>query len=86
MLSLVLQAMINMAVAVNVFPVTGQTLPLVSMGGTSILFTSVAFGIILSVSRTLKEEKLQEEQELVDPDGYRDEQELEYEGSIESNN
>jgi len=75
-----------MAVAVNVFPVTGQTLPLVSMGGTSILFTSVAFGIILSVSRTLKEEKLQEEQELADPDSYGGEQELEYEGSIESNN
>jgi cell division protein FtsW len=61
MLSLVLQAMINMGVAVNLFPVTGQTLPLVSWGGTSILFTSVALGIILSVSRTVKEEKLQEE-------------------------
>ena len=66
MLSLVLQAMVNMAVAVNVFPVTGQTLPLVSMGGTSILFTSVAFGIILSVSRTVKEEKLQEELEVIE--------------------
>lgn len=49
--SLVLQAMINMAVAVNLFPVTGQTLPLVSMGGTSILFSSTALGIILSVSK-----------------------------------
>lgn len=49
--SLVFQAMINMAVAVNLFPVTGQTLPLVSMGGTSIWFTSIAIGIILSVSR-----------------------------------
>ncbi|MFL5763491.1 MAG: FtsW/RodA/SpoVE family cell cycle protein [Bacteroidia bacterium] len=49
--SLVLQAMINMAVAVNLFPVTGQPLPLVSMGGTSIWFTSIAIGIILSVSR-----------------------------------
>ncbi len=66
MLSLVLQAMINMAVAVNVFPVTGQTLPLVSMGGTSILFTSIAFGIILSVSRTIKEEKLQAELEAIE--------------------
>ncbi|NOZ47481.1 MAG: FtsW/RodA/SpoVE family cell cycle protein [Chlorobi bacterium] len=63
MISLVLQAMINMAVAVNIFPVTGQTLPLVSMGGSSILFTSIAFGIILSVSRTVKEEKLQAEEE-----------------------
>lgn len=48
------QAFINMAVAVNLFPVTGQTLPLVSMGGSSILFTSIAFGIILSVSRGIQ--------------------------------
>lgn len=50
-ISLTFQAMINMGVAVHLFPVTGQTLPLVSMGGSSILFTGVAFGIILSVSR-----------------------------------
>lgn len=50
--SLVFQALINMAVAVNLFPVTGQPLPLVSMGGTSIWFTCIAIGIILSVSRT----------------------------------
>jgi cell division protein FtsW len=43
--------MINMAVAVNLFPVTGQPLPMVSMGGTSIWFTCLAIGIILSVSR-----------------------------------
>ena len=49
--SLVFQALINMAVAVNLFPVTGQTLPLVSMGGTSIWFTSISIGIVLSVSR-----------------------------------
>jgi cell division protein FtsW len=49
--SLVFQAMINMAVAVNLFPVTGQPLPLVSMGGTSIWFTSIAIGMILSISR-----------------------------------
>ena len=55
-LSLVFQAMINMGVAVSLFPVTGQTLPLVSMGGTSILFTSVAFGIIISVSRATENE------------------------------
>ena len=53
-ISLVFQAMINMGVAVNLFPVTGQTLPLVSMGGSSILFTGVAFGIILSVSRSIE--------------------------------
>jgi cell division protein FtsW len=55
-LSLVFQAMINMGVAVSLFPVTGQTLPMVSMGGTSILFTSVAFGIIISVSRSTEDE------------------------------
>jgi cell division protein FtsW len=44
-----------MAVAVNLMPVTGVPLPLVSMGGTSILFTSIAFGIILSVSRDVEE-------------------------------
>jgi cell division protein FtsW len=54
--SLTFQAMINMAVAVNLFPVTGQPLPLLSMGGTSIWFTSVAIGIILSVSRDLEKE------------------------------
>lgn len=48
--SLVFQAMINMAVAVHIFPVTGQPLPMLSMGGTSILFTSFAIGIVLSVS------------------------------------
>lgn len=48
--SLVFQALINMAVAVNLFPVTGQPLPMLSMGGTSIWFTSFALGIILSVS------------------------------------
>ncbi len=53
-LSLVFQAMINMGVAVHLFPVTGQTLPLVSMGGSSILFTGVAFGVILSVSRSIE--------------------------------
>lgn len=51
--SLVFQAMINMAVAVNLIPVTGQPLPLVSMGGTSIWFTSIALGIILSVSKEI---------------------------------
>lgn len=52
--SLVFQAMINMGVAVNLLPVTGQTLPLVSMGGTSIWFTSISIGIILSVSRAIE--------------------------------
>ncbi|MCX6290428.1 MAG: FtsW/RodA/SpoVE family cell cycle protein [Bacteroidetes bacterium] len=55
--SLVFQAMINMAVAVNLFPVTGQPLPMLSMGGTSIWFTSIAIGIVLSVSRQVEKEK-----------------------------
>ncbi len=54
-LMLVFQALINMAVAVNLFPVTGQPLPMVSMGGSSLLFTSLALGIILSVSRSMEE-------------------------------
>lgn len=49
--TLVIQAMANMAVNVNLFPVTGVTLPLLSMGGSSFLFTCVAIGLILSVSR-----------------------------------
>lgn len=56
-IALVTQAMINMAVTVNLLPVTGVTLPLVSMGGSSVIFTSMAFGIILSVSRNVEEEK-----------------------------
>lgn len=56
-IALVTQAMINMAVAVNLLPVTGVTLPLVSMGGSSVIFTSIAFGIILSVSRNIEDEK-----------------------------
>lgn len=53
--SLVIQAFVNMAVNVNLIPVTGLTLPLVSMGGSSILFTSITIGMILSVSRFVEE-------------------------------
>lgn len=49
---LVFQAFSNIGVAVNLFPVTGQPLPLISMGGTSIWFTSISIGIILSISRS----------------------------------
>ncbi|MFO8002238.1 MAG: FtsW/RodA/SpoVE family cell cycle protein [Marinilabilia sp.] len=56
-LLLITQAFLNMGVAVGIFPVTGQPLPLVSMGGTSILFTCLAFGAILSVSRHNQEER-----------------------------
>ena len=51
MFSLVFQAFINMLVSVEVIPVTGQTLPLISMGGTSIVFSCIAIGIVLSISR-----------------------------------
>jgi cell division protein FtsW len=53
--TLVIQAMANMAVNVNLFPVTGVTLPLVSMGGSSFLFTCLAIGIILSVARNVEQ-------------------------------
>ncbi|AHF16785.1 FtsW/RodA/SpoVE family cell cycle protein [Niabella soli] len=52
--TLAIQAVANMAVTVNLFPVTGVTLPLVSMGGSSFLFTCLAIGIILSVSRNVE--------------------------------
>lgn len=54
-ITLVFQAMLNMAVNVHLVPVTGLTLPMVSMGGSSIWFTSVAIGIVLSVSRYVDE-------------------------------
>ena len=50
-LLIVIQALINMSVAVNLIPVTGQPLPLISRGGTSTMLTCFYFGIILSVSR-----------------------------------
>ena len=59
-LPIVFQALINMAVAVELFPVTGQTLPLISSGGTSIWMTCLAIGIILSVSAKRQEIKEQE--------------------------
>ncbi len=58
---LVFQAMINMAVAVNLVPVTGQPLPLVSMGGTSLWFASIAIGMVLSASRELEKEKVEQQ-------------------------
>jgi cell division protein FtsW len=56
-LGLVLQAMVHMAVAVNLLPVTGQPLPLVSMGGTSRILTCISLGIILSVSKGIIEQQ-----------------------------
>jgi cell division protein FtsW len=67
--NLVFQAMINMAVASGLLPVTGQPLPLISMGGTSIWFTSISIGIILSVSKS---------SELSESQGTQDNQEEPY--------
>jgi cell division protein FtsW len=53
--TLVFQAMLNMGVGVNLLPVTGLTLPLISKGGTSLIFTSITLGIILSVSKYVEE-------------------------------
>ncbi|MGV3545498.1 MAG: FtsW/RodA/SpoVE family cell cycle protein [Pedobacter sp.] len=64
--SLTIQAFANMAVAVGLGPVTGVPLPLVSMGGTSMIFTSIAFGIILSVSRDVEENSSKNKKEEIE--------------------
>ena len=56
---MIFQAMINMAVAVELLPVTGQTLPLISSGGSSIWMTCFALGIMISVTK--KDEEIEEE-------------------------
>ncbi|MCX8080737.1 MAG: FtsW/RodA/SpoVE family cell cycle protein [Bacteroidia bacterium] len=56
-ISIVVQALVNMMVAVNLIPVTGQPLPLISMGGTSIWFTMVAMGIIMSINNKIHQKK-----------------------------
>ncbi|PVW17077.1 FtsW/RodA/SpoVE family cell cycle protein [Marixanthomonas spongiae] len=67
-LPIVFQALINMAVAVELFPVTGQTLPLISSGGSSIWMTCLAVGMVLSVSanRQIKKEKEESEENPLD--------------------
>lgn len=72
-LLLVIQALINMGVAVNLFPTTGQPLPLVSLGGTSTVFTCITVGIILSISRSAfnpetsveQSDSVEEEEEII---------------------
>jgi cell division protein FtsW len=59
-LSMSLQAFVNMGVAVGMLPVTGLTIPLVSMGGTSLFMNSIGFGIILGISKYTEEEKQQQ--------------------------
>jgi len=58
-LSLVIQALTNMAVAVHLLPVTGLNLPMVSYGGTSLIFTCISLGIILSVSKNIEKINLE---------------------------
>ena len=52
----IVQAMINMGVSIGLLPVTGQPLPFVSMGGTSLMATGIILGMILSVTRNIEEE------------------------------
>ncbi|MEZ4799027.1 MAG: FtsW/RodA/SpoVE family cell cycle protein [Flavobacteriales bacterium] len=63
---LVIQAFINMGVAVSLFPTTGQPLPLVSLGGTSTVFTCITVGIILSISRSVYNPEAFQEKEIAD--------------------
>ena len=74
--TLVIQALANMAVNVGLFPVTGVTLPLVSMGGSSFLFTCLSIGIILSVARNVEqlEGKAKEPVEEVEEEEVEDEE------------
>lgn len=64
-LPIVFQAFVNMGVAVEVFPVTGKTLPLISAGGSSIWMTCLALGILLSVSARREEIKKEQEEEIL---------------------
>ena len=66
---MVLQAFVNMSVAVGLIPVTGQTLPLISKGGTSILITSFYIGVILSVSRYAEKKEMKAPLVEAVPDG-----------------
>ncbi|MBR6176544.1 MAG: FtsW/RodA/SpoVE family cell cycle protein [Bacteroidales bacterium] len=68
-LNIVLQAISNMIVAVNLMPVTGQPLPMISMGGTALIISSVSVGIILNISRYSEQEgKEKEKQEVEEND------------------
>lgn len=71
-IGIMLQAFTNLAVAVNLMPVTGQTLPLISAGGTSIWMTCIALGIILSVSCGRREAETQDLAEHPEPETQSD--------------
>ncbi|HEX2533922.1 MAG TPA: FtsW/RodA/SpoVE family cell cycle protein [Chitinophagaceae bacterium] len=81
--TLVIQALANMAVNVNLFPVTGVTLPLVSMGGSSFLFTCLSIGIILSVARNVEQLEGKEEA-IAAAEAEAEEEEEEYEEEEEA--
>ncbi|NDV55503.1 FtsW/RodA/SpoVE family cell cycle protein [Parabacteroides sp. 52] len=84
-LVIVVQAFANMAVAVDLIPVTGQPLPLVSRGGTSTLITCIYFGVVLSISRfgagmgNEEEERIEEETEQIEEDPQEGNEEAEAE-------
>ena len=61
---IILQAMVNMGVSIGLLPVTGQPLPMVSMGGTSLMATGIILGMILSVTRQMEDEAMNKEQEI----------------------
>ncbi len=60
----IVQAMVNMGVSIGLLPVTGQPMPFVSMGGTSLMATGLILGMILSVTCSLEEESMNKEQEI----------------------
>ena len=80
--TLVIQAMANMAVNVNLFPVTGVTLPLVSMGGSSFLFTYLSIGIILSVARNVEQLEGKKERERIAEETRMEEESVEEEEEV----
>ena len=84
--TLVLQAMANMAVNVNLFPVTGVTLPLISMGGSSFLFTCLSIGIILSVARNVEQIEGKEHADAIEEEEEVEEEGLEHEEEFEEEN
>jgi cell division protein FtsW len=65
---IVIQTFINMSVATSLIPVTGQPLPLISRGGTSILITCIYFGIILGITRQIKSEQLPVDENFTAPE------------------
>ena len=60
----ILQAMVNMGVSIGLLPVTGQPLPFISMGGTSLMATGLILGMILSVTRSTEDDTMNKEQEI----------------------